>query len=119
MKRIAILGSTGSIGRQCLSVVDSVPGMFEVVALAAGSNVPLAAEQAKRYGPKLVSVATEKAAAELCDALKSQCEREKASPRQPLPEILFGAEGIERVSTYPDAETVLSAAVGVVGLRAT
>ena len=119
MKRIAILGSTGSIGRQCLSVVDSLPGMFEVVALAAGSNVPLAAEQAKRYGPKLVSVATEKAAAELCDALKSQCEREKASPRQPLPEILFGAEGIERVSTYPDAETVLSAAVGVVGLRAT
>jgi len=119
MKRIAILGSTGSIGRQCLRVVDSLPGMFEVVALAAGSNVPLAAEQAKRYGPKLVSVATEKAAAELCGALKSQREREKASLRQPLPEILFGAEGIERVATYPDAETVLSAAVGVVGLRAT
>src|SRR6516164_402701 len=98
MKRIAILGSTGSIGRQCLRVVDSLPGMFEVV--------PLAAEQAKRYGPKLVSVATEKAAAELCGALKSQREREKASLRQPLPEILFGAEGIERVATYPDAETV-------------
>ncbi len=43
MKRIAILGSTGSIGRQCLSVVDSLPGRFEVVALAAGSNVKLVA----------------------------------------------------------------------------
>jgi 1-deoxy-D-xylulose-5-phosphate reductoisomerase len=119
MKRIAILGSTGSIGRQCLSVVDSLPGMFEVVALAAGSNVRLAAEQTNRHRPKLVSVATESAAADLCDALKSRRGREENSLKQPLPQILFGAEGIERVATHPEADTVLSAAVGVVGLRAT
>jgi len=116
MKRIAILGSTGSIGRQCLNVVDSLPGSFEVVSLAAGSNVKLAAEQAARYRPKIVSVATEKAASELCEAVKA---RRSGGASQPLPEILFGAEGIERVATHPDADTVLSAAVGVVGLRAT
>ena len=59
MKRISILGSTGSIGRQCLSVVDSLPGRFEVVALAAGANVALVAEQIARHHPKVVSVATE------------------------------------------------------------
>jgi len=113
MKRIAILGSTGSIGRQCLSVVDSLAGSFEVVAIAAGSNVKLAAEQAAKYRPRIVSVATEKAAGELCDALKAR------GTKAPLPEIVSGAEGIERVATHPDAETVVSAAVGVVGLRAT
>ncbi len=112
MKRIAILGSTGSIGRQCLNVVDALPASFKVVAIAAGSNVKLAAEQALRYRPKIVSVATEKLATELCGLLKSRRE-------QPLPEVLFGGEGIERVATHPDAGTVLSAAVGVVGLRAT
>ena len=120
MKRIAILGSTGSIGRQCLKVVDALPGRFEVMAIAAGSNVKLAAEQAARYRPKIVSVATENAAAELCGALKSRLEREAGSAKaRPLPEILFGAEGIERVATHPDADAVVSAAVGVVGLRAT
>jgi len=119
MKRIAILGSTGSIGRQCLRVVDSLPGSFEVVAIAAGSNVKLAAEQAVRHRPKLVSVASEKAATELCEALKAQRARESGAAKPPLPEIVFGAEGIERVATHPEADTVLSAAVGVVGLPAT
>ncbi|MGH9746328.1 MAG: 1-deoxy-D-xylulose-5-phosphate reductoisomerase [Candidatus Acidiferrales bacterium] len=112
MKRISILGSTGSIGRQCLSVVDSLPGRFEVVAIAAGSNVSLAAEQVARHSPKVVSVGTEAGARELRDALKKS--RSGAAP-----EILFGAEGIERVATHPDAEIVVSAAVGVVGLPAT
>ncbi len=120
MKRIAILGSTGSIGRQCLNVVDALPGSFEVVAMAAGSNVKLAAEQAMRYRPKIVSVATEKLANELCGMLKSVRVRESGFAKaQSLPEIRFGAEGIDRVATHPDADTVLSAAVGVVGLRAT
>jgi len=114
MKRIAILGSTGSIGRQCLNVVESLPGSFEVVALAAGSNVALAAEQVARHRPKLVSVATEAGAREL-RALLGQ----GLVPGGALPEILFGPEGIERVATHPDAETVVSAAVGVVGLSAT
>jgi 1-deoxy-D-xylulose-5-phosphate reductoisomerase len=112
MKRIAILGSTGSIGRQCLTVVESLPGRFEVVALAAGSNIPLVAEQIVRHGPKLVSVATEESARDLCAVL------ERRRMDHPV-DVLFGAEGIECVATHPDAETVLSAAVGVVGLPAT
>ena len=112
MKRIAILGSTGSIGRQCLSVVESLAGRFEVVALAAGSNIPLVTEQIVRHGPKLVSVATEESARELCAVLARQGIDDQI-------DILFGAEGIECVATHPDAETVLSAAVGVVGLPAT
>jgi 1-deoxy-D-xylulose-5-phosphate reductoisomerase len=116
MKRIAILGSTGSIGRQCLSVVDSLPGRFEVVALAAGSNVKLVASQIARHRPKVVSVATEGDAAELRAALGAG---RSAGGTDPNPEILFGSEGIERVATHPEAETVVSAAVGVVGLPAT
>jgi 1-deoxy-D-xylulose-5-phosphate reductoisomerase len=116
MKRIAILGSTGSIGRQCLSVVDALPGKFEVVALAAGSNVALAAEQSARYRPKIVSVGTEQAARDLCDALKAARGRDKNAAH---PEVLFGGEGMERVATQPDVEMVVSAAVGVVGLPAT
>src|ERR1700730_2631891 len=112
MKRIAILGSTGSIGRQCLSVVESLAGRFEVVALAAGSNIPLVTEQIVRHGPKLVSVATEESARELCGVLARQGIDDQI-------DILFGAEGIECVATHPEAETVLSAAVGVVGLPAT
>jgi 1-deoxy-D-xylulose-5-phosphate reductoisomerase len=111
MKRISILGSTGSIGRQCLSVTDSLPGRFEIVALAAGSNIALAAEQVVRHRPKIVSVATEAGARKLCDMLSGS--------RRPAPEILFGPEGIEGVATRPDAEIVVSAAVGVVGLPAT
>jgi 1-deoxy-D-xylulose-5-phosphate reductoisomerase len=116
MKKIAILGSTGSIGRQCLSVVDSLPGGFEVVAIAAGSNVALAAEQVTRHGPKLVSVGTPEGAGELRAALKAKAS---GHPPSPQPEIVWGPEGIERVATHPDAETVVSAAVGVIGLPAT
>jgi 1-deoxy-D-xylulose-5-phosphate reductoisomerase len=116
MKRIAILGSTGSIGRQCLSVVDSLPGYFEVVALAAGSNIALAAEQAARHRPRLVSVSSENGARELRAALRLQPGTRKTGAQ---PQIVFGPEGIELVATHPDADTVLSAAVGVVGLPAT
>ena len=112
MKRISILGSTGSIGRQCLKVVDSLPGRFEVVAIAAGRNAELAAEQARKYGPKVVSVAT-------CEGAKEVKERLATAKIASMPEILCGAEGMERVATHPDADTVLSAAVGVVGLPAT
>ncbi|MGC1130695.1 MAG: 1-deoxy-D-xylulose-5-phosphate reductoisomerase [Candidatus Acidiferrales bacterium] len=115
MKRISILGSTGSIGRQTLAVVDALPGMFEVVAIAAGSNVALAAEQTLRHRPRVVSVGTESAAAELRSALA----RSAGAKQLPAPEILFGPEGLDRVATHPDSEIVVSAAVGVVGLPAT
>jgi 1-deoxy-D-xylulose-5-phosphate reductoisomerase len=114
MKPISILGSTGSIGRQCLDVVSSNPGKFHVVAIAAGHNVKLAAEQAQKYHPQIISVATEAAARELCQALKSTQKH-----NTPNPEILFGPEGMERVATHPEAEIIVSAAVGVVGLPAT
>ncbi len=116
MKRISILGSTGSIGRQCLDVIESLPGRFEVVALAAGANVDLVAEQIVHHRPAVVSVSTEEAARQLCGALESHSRAQKDGP---LPEILFGPEGIERVATHPRAEVVLSATVGVVGLPAT
>jgi 1-deoxy-D-xylulose-5-phosphate reductoisomerase len=112
VKRISILGSTGSIGRQCLSVVESLPGQFEVTAIAAGSNVALAAEQAALHRPKVVSVGNAEGARELRERL---C----AAGVSPLPEIVFGGEGMERVATDGDAEMVVSAAVGVVGLPAT
>ncbi len=112
MKRISILGSTGSIGRQCLSVVDAHPGLCEVVALAAGSNVELIAKQILRHRPKVVSVGTEEAARELCALVHEELKIESI-------EILFGPEGMARVSTHPEADTVVSAAVGVVGLAAT
>jgi len=114
MKPISILGSTGSIGRQCLDVAASNPGKFQIVAIAAGHNVKLAAEQVRQCHPQIVSVATEAAAKALCAALKST---QKSS--SPNPEILFGPEGMERVATHEQAEIVVSAAVGVVGLPAT
>jgi 1-deoxy-D-xylulose-5-phosphate reductoisomerase len=111
-RKIAILGSTGSIGRQTFNVVESLPGDFEVVSMSAGGNIELAAAQAAKHHPKLISVATPAGAKELTDRLRGA----KVSP---LPEILSGPEGIERVATHPEAEIVVSAAVGVVGLPAT
>ncbi len=112
VRSISILGSTGSIGRQCLGVVESLPGQFTVAAIAAGSNVALAAEQALRHRPKIVSMGTEPGAKELS-------ERLRAANLNPMPEILFGSEGMERVATHPESHIVVSAAVGVVGLPAT
>ena len=112
MKRLAILGSTGSIGRQCLQVVDSLPGRFEVVALAAGENIGILVEQVARHKPELVSVATPKRASELAEALRGK-------GIAPLPEIQAGAAGMDSVATHPKADVVVSAAVGVVGLPAT
>jgi 1-deoxy-D-xylulose-5-phosphate reductoisomerase len=126
MKRVSILGSTGSIGRQTLDVIAAHPGKFQVVALAGGSNIELVAEQVAKFGPFVVSVASESGARLLCDALKSRRalapERRRQAPTAghlPTLEIVFGAEGMEQVATHPDAETVVSAAVGVVGLPAT
>ena len=112
MKQLAILGSTGSIGRQCLSVVDALAPRFGVVALAAGGNLDELIGQIERYRPELVSVADEKKA----DALSSRL-REKGIAK--LPEIHYGAEGMLAVGTHSQAEVVVSAAVGVVGLPAT
>ena len=113
MKRLAILGSTGSIGRQCLSVVESLPGRFTVVALAAGSNLPELLAQIERHHPQLVSVADAKKASELTAQL-----RQKGTV-SPVPAIHHGREGMLAAGTHADADIVVSAAVGVVGLEAT
>jgi 1-deoxy-D-xylulose-5-phosphate reductoisomerase len=120
MKKIAILGSTGSIGRQSTQVIDSLPGQFQVVSLAAGQNISLVAQQVRKYRPQVVSVGTEAGARELCATLKkNRSSKDRKDASQSDPEILFGVEGIELVATHPDVEMVVSAAVGVVGLPAT
>ncbi len=112
MKQISILGSTGSIGRQCLSVVEALPGRFGVVALAAGANLEELLGQIERHQPELVSVAGPQKADDLSQLLK-----EKGIARKP--EIHHGREGMLAVGTHAKAEIVVSAAVGVVGLEAT
>jgi 1-deoxy-D-xylulose-5-phosphate reductoisomerase len=112
VKRIAILGATGSIGRQCLEVVESLPGQFQVVALGAGQNVAELAGQVARHKPSLVAVADAARAEELAGRLG-------AANVSPWPEIQTGQSGLEAVATHPEAEQVVSAAVGVVGLPAT
>jgi 1-deoxy-D-xylulose-5-phosphate reductoisomerase len=113
LKRIAILGSTGSIGRQTLAVVESMPEeRFGVVALAAGNNVEELARQILRHRPEVVSVATAALAEDLA-------ERLRASDLTKLPEIQHGAAGLVAVATHPNAAILVSAAVGVVGLEAT
>jgi 1-deoxy-D-xylulose-5-phosphate reductoisomerase len=112
LKQLSILGSTGSIGRQCLSVVESLPERFGVVALAAGSNVEELIGQIERHRPELVSIGDAKKADELASALRTK-------GISPLPAIHHGREGMLAVGTHSKAEIVVSAAVGVVGLEAT
>jgi 1-deoxy-D-xylulose-5-phosphate reductoisomerase len=112
LKPISILGSTGSIGRQTLAVVESLDGRFSVVALAAGGNLEVLTAQIMRHRPELVSVADAARASELA-------ERLRATGHSPLPEIQHGAAGMLAAATHPKAEIVVSAAVGVVGLEAT
>lgn len=112
MKQLAILGSTGSIGRQCLSVVEALSEGFGVASLAAGGNLDELAGQIERHRPELVSVSDGTKADELAKRLR---EKGIASP----PEIHHGREGMLAVGTHSKAEVVVSAAVGVVGLEAT
>ena len=105
---IAILGSTGSIGRNTLSVVESFDdGRFRVVALAAGRNVARLAEQVERHRPELVAVGDEVRAGELRGELKRR--------GVPEPRISVGEEGMVEVATHAGARCVVSATVGAVG----
>jgi len=107
MKTIAILGSTGSIGTQTLDIAAYHPERFRVSALAAGSNVDLLAEQARRFRPRIVSVAT-KAHAERLAALVPAGTR-----------VLYGDEGLRAVAAENDADVVVSAMVGSAGCEPT
>jgi 1-deoxy-D-xylulose-5-phosphate reductoisomerase len=111
MKRIAILGSTGSIGRSTLLVAESYPDRFQIVTLAAGSNLEAAFEQALRWRPRVVSVAAEASA----ETLRGRLKKEGLSEI----EVVHGAAGTVRVATHAEVDFVVSAIVGVAGLEAT
>eukprot|EP00551_Chaetoceros_affinis_P003645 CAMPEP_0203640880 /NCGR_PEP_ID=MMETSP0088-20131115/6270_1 /ASSEMBLY_ACC=CAM_ASM_001087 /TAXON_ID=426623 /ORGANISM="Chaetoceros affinis, Strain CCMP159" /LENGTH=479 /DNA_ID=CAMNT_0050496195 /DNA_START=12 /DNA_END=1451 /DNA_ORIENTATION=+ len=111
-KRLSILGSTGSIGTQTLEIVDACPENFVVDALSAGANVDLMAEQVMKYNPKVASLTTPEAAAELKERLESMgCKN--------MPEIMYGDEGILAVATTDSADTVVTGIVGAAGLKPT
>jgi 1-deoxy-D-xylulose-5-phosphate reductoisomerase len=105
-KRIALLGSTGSIGRQTLDVVRRFPEHFRVVSLAARSNVDLLAQQVQEFQPDLVT----------CYADTPEVE-EKA--RRLLPAALLGEQGLLAVATHRDVDIVVAATSGLVGLKPT
>jgi 1-deoxy-D-xylulose-5-phosphate reductoisomerase len=111
MRQLAILGSTGSIGRSTLNVVESYPDRFEVLTLAAGSNLELALEQAKRWKPRIISMAREVDADRLRHKLKGHNLAQI--------EVVHGPEGTVKVATHIDVDFVVSAIVGVAGLEAT
>ncbi len=110
MKKITILGSTGSIGTQTLDVVRNNRGDFEVVALTAGNNVRKMAEQIREFTPSYAVMKDEEKAEELALRLKEE------QPDSTC-EILCGMEGFIRVSTLPEVDTVVAAMVGMIGFR--
>ncbi|TYP77618.1 1-deoxy-D-xylulose-5-phosphate reductoisomerase [Paenibacillus methanolicus] len=107
MKKLTILGSTGSIGTQTLDVVANDPELYEIEALAAGGNVNLLVEQARRFRPKTVCLAT-KALADEATALLPPGTR-----------VVYGEEGLVEVAASGDADTVVTAIMGSRGLNAT
>jgi 1-deoxy-D-xylulose-5-phosphate reductoisomerase len=107
VKRIAILGSTGSIGQSALSVIDAQPGRLRVVALAAGENVELFAAQVARYRPAVVAMATSAAMDRLAASLPANARMAGT-----------GRDGLVAVASHPDAEIVLCASAGTEALEA-
>lgn len=116
VRRVAILGSTGSIGTQALNIIARNPDRFEVVALAARSNLDLLAEQAIATGAAVVAVAggdgDHTSAAHLAEHMTGLS-------LDPLPEILHGAGALKQIASSADVEIVLNAVVGSAGLGAT
>ncbi len=105
MKRVSILGSTGTIGAKALAMIDPHPDSFEVVALAAGSNIDLLERQVRHFSPRLVAVGTPEAAKTLKGRVGD------------LPvEIGWGVEGLLNAATVPETDIVLAAMVGAAGL---
>src|SRR5216683_1221488 len=105
-RRIALLGSTGSVGRQTLDVIRCFPEHFRVVALAARSNVALLAEQAQEFQPSLVA----------CFAGNPEIEQ---TARASLPGVVFGEQGLIDVATHSGADIVVAATSGLMGLAPT
>src|ERR1700674_4759847 len=111
MKHIAILGSTGSIGRSTLNVIENNPERFQLLAMAAGSNTEAALNDARRWKPKVLSLASEQHA----DEVRKQLKAEGLGSI----EVVSGQAGTVQVATHPEVDFVVSAIVGVAGLKAT
>lgn len=107
MKQIAILGSTGSIGTQTLEVVRE-NGDIQVLAMTAGNNIALLEQQIREFHPKLVAVWSEEKAKELRDRIKDT-----------KTEVMWGMDGLIAVSVYQDVEILVTAIVGMIGIRPT
>ncbi|MDD5560443.1 MAG: 1-deoxy-D-xylulose-5-phosphate reductoisomerase, partial [Candidatus Methylomirabilis sp.] len=105
MKRVSILGSTGTIGVKALAMIDMHRDSFEVVALSARDNIDLLEQQIRRFSPRVVAVGTAKAAATLKERVKDVSV-----------EIGWGDEGMLDAATAPEADIVLVAIVGAAGL---
>ncbi|MEW6127778.1 MAG: 1-deoxy-D-xylulose-5-phosphate reductoisomerase [Acidobacteriota bacterium] len=112
MRKLSILGSTGSIGQSTLSVVDSLTGQFQVIALAAGKSLDELAKQIVRYAPELVSVASD-------GDIQLLKEKLRDANVHRLPELVSGEAGLVAVATHADVDTVISATVGAVGFLPT
>ena len=106
LKNIAILGSTGSIGRSALQVVEQFPDRLQVVALAAGRNIDLLAEQIHRFRPRLAAVLDLQLAKDLTSRLQPGIEVE----------VVAGSQGYQQVASCAEAEMILSSMVGAAGL---
>lgn len=104
---VSILGSTGSIGRQSLDVIEKLKTV-QVAALTAGTNVQLMAQQCRQFRPQLAVMATEEAAQKLKEALGEEA-----------PRIAWGEAGLIEAATVPEADCVITAVVGMVGLKPT
>jgi 1-deoxy-D-xylulose-5-phosphate reductoisomerase len=111
LKRLAILGSTGSIGQSTLSIVESYRERYSVATLAAGRNLETAFQQVQRWRPSVVSLATEELAAELAGRLRTAGIAGV--------EVLWGTGGSVACAIHADVDFVVSAIVGVAGLEAT
>ena len=107
MKKIALLGSTGSIGTQTLEVVRE-QGDIQVVAMAAGKNIRLLEQQVREFQPKLVSVWEEKDASALRESLRDM-----------EVQVVYGMEGLLEVAVVPETEILVTAIVGMLGIRPT
>lgn len=112
-KKLVVLGSTGSVGRQTLDLIRSEPDVYEVIGLGAGTSVEELAGQAEEFSPDLVGVADEARREELADVLDTRCSTGER------PEVVTGRNGLEVLASMEEADIVLNAVMGAAGLPGT
>jgi 1-deoxy-D-xylulose-5-phosphate reductoisomerase len=106
MKKITVLGSTGSIGVSALDVIEKNPGRFQVLALAAGKNIKLLQKQIEKFRPQIVAISDDQRA----------CELRKHLPQKTRIRIVSNTEGLKEVASFENSDIVISAISGAAGL---